>query len=100
MKRKPNPELIDEENPEWTDEDFARARPAREVLPEILGPKLASELLKRRPGQRGPGRHPTKVPTTLRLSPEVVAFFKAQGRGWQTRLNQALEEWVAAHRGR
>jgi hypothetical protein len=25
--RKPNPELIDDENPEWTEEDFAKAVP-------------------------------------------------------------------------
>jgi hypothetical protein len=25
--RRPNPELIDDENPEWTDEDFAKAVP-------------------------------------------------------------------------
>lgn len=32
--KKPDPELIDEENPEWTEEDFSRARPAREIHPE------------------------------------------------------------------
>jgi len=36
MSNIPNPELIDDENPEWTEEDFARARPAREVLPPAL----------------------------------------------------------------
>jgi hypothetical protein len=25
--KKPNPELIDDENPEWTEEDFAKAVP-------------------------------------------------------------------------
>ena len=34
--KKPDPELIDEENPEWTDEDFAHARPAREVHPKLV----------------------------------------------------------------
>jgi hypothetical protein len=27
----------DDDNPEWTKEDFARARPAAEVLPESVG---------------------------------------------------------------
>lgn len=27
------PVVFDDDNPEWTDEDFARARPAAEVLP-------------------------------------------------------------------
>ena len=39
MKRKLNPKLIDKENPEWTEEDFQQARPASEVLPELLGPQ-------------------------------------------------------------
>jgi hypothetical protein len=32
-RKKPNPELIDEDNPEWTAADFARARSGSEVLP-------------------------------------------------------------------
>ncbi len=58
----------------------------------------AKLTLPRRPGQRGPQRAPTKVPTTLRLDPEVLAAFKATGRGWQTRINDALKEWIATHR--
>jgi uncharacterized protein (DUF4415 family) len=84
MKRKPNPELIDDENPEWTEEDFKRARRAREVLPEIFPPEVAAEMLK-------PRGRPKKA------SPEVVAYFKAQGRGWQRRMDEALKEWMAEH---
>ena len=38
----PNPELIDNENPEWTDEDFARALPFS-ALPAELQQLLSSE---------------------------------------------------------
>lgn len=48
MKKKPNPELIDDENPEWTEEDFKRARPAREVLTEQFGEEIAKEIMKPR----------------------------------------------------
>ena len=34
-----------------------------------------------------------KVSTTIRLSPDVLAHFKAGGRGWQTRINEALRGW-------
>jgi uncharacterized protein (DUF4415 family) len=34
------------------------------------------------------------VSTTIRLSPDVLAHFKAAGRGWQTRINAALHEWI------
>ena len=31
-----------------------------------------------------------KVSTTIRLDSDVVAFFQRGGKGWQTRLNEAL----------
>ena len=52
----------------------------------------------RRPGQRGPGKKARKVLLSVRYSPEVVDYFKATGEGWQTRMDEALREWVAAHR--
>ncbi len=52
----------------------------------------------RRPGQRGPGRKAKKVLLSVRYSPEVVEYFKATGEGWQSRMDEALKEWVASHR--
>jgi uncharacterized protein (DUF4415 family) len=54
----------------------------------MLGPPV----LKR---GRGPQRAPTKVLTTVRLDADVIAFFKAQGRGYQTRINEELRKVVA-----
>ncbi len=88
--KRPDPEMTDDENPEWTGEMFARARRGREVLPEILPQATAEALLKRKPGQRGPGKKPAKEPVRLRLDPRVLEHFKAQGPGWQTRINDAL----------
>jgi hypothetical protein len=36
MARNPNPELIDEENPEWTEEMIREARPASEMVPKVV----------------------------------------------------------------
>jgi uncharacterized protein (DUF4415 family) len=91
MARKPDPYLIDDDNPELTDEQLANLRPASEVLP----PELYARLTARKPGQRGPQKAATKVAVTLRLDPEVLAAFKADGPGWQTRINQALKKVVA-----
>lgn len=55
-------------------------------------------LVQKRQGQRGPQHTPTKLPVTVRYNPEVVAYFKATGAGWQTRMNDALCEWVATHK--
>ena len=52
----------------------------------------------RLPGQRGPQKRATKVPITIRYSPEVVDYFRATGEGWQTRMNDALREYVEQHR--
>lgn len=35
---------------------------------------------------------------SIRLSPEVLVYFKAGGPGWQTRVNEVLYNWVKAHR--
>lgn len=50
---------------------------------------------KRKRGQRGPQLAPTKQSVSVRYSPEVLEYFRATGSGWQTRMNEALREWVA-----
>jgi uncharacterized protein (DUF4415 family) len=52
---------------------------------------------KRKPGQRGPQVAPTKQLVSVRYSPEVLAFFKASGAGWQSRMDEALKQWVSGH---
>ena len=39
-----------------------------------------------------------KLSTTIRLSADVLAYFRATGKGWQTRMDDALKEYVASHR--
>ena len=51
---------------------------------------------KRKPGQRGPQVAPTKQLVSVRYSPEVLAFFKASGAGWQSRMDDALKQWVSS----
>ena len=97
MSKKPNPELIDDENPEWTAADFAKARPASEVLPQIFGAKLAQEMLK--PRGRPRAEHP-KERINIRLSHEVVEYFKAAVDGWQTRIDAALRQFITERQGR
>ncbi len=38
-----------------------------------------------------------KVPTTIRFDADVLAALKASGKGWQTRVNDAMREWVKKH---
>jgi uncharacterized protein (DUF4415 family) len=84
-----NPSRPDAENPEWTEEDFRRARPALEVLP-----KGVVEAIRRYRGQRGPQKSPTKELISLRVDRDVAAAYRASGPGWQTRANEALRAYV------
>ncbi|MFM8465070.1 MAG: BrnA antitoxin family protein [Burkholderiaceae bacterium] len=36
----------------------------------------------------------TKISTTIRFDADIVAAFRAAGPGWQSRMNEALREWL------
>ena len=46
---------------------------------------------------RGPNKHPTKEQVAIRFDRDVLEAFRASGRGWQTRMNAALREWLSTH---
>jgi uncharacterized protein (DUF4415 family) len=69
--------------------DFARMRPASESLPPEMWQKLTRH--------RGAQKEPVKERITIRLSKNVLARFRATGKGWQTRMDEVLQEWAAAH---
>jgi uncharacterized protein (DUF4415 family) len=76
------PVVFDDDNPEWTDEDFARARPISDF------PKLAAAFPKAKGGRP---RGSSKQPVSLRLDRDVIQKFKATGSGWQSRINDVLK---------
>jgi len=71
------------DTPELTASDFEKARPFAEALPDL------AKTIRR---GRGPNKAPTKKPVTLRLSPDVLEHFRAGGRGWQTKIDDALRK--------
>lgn len=73
----------DAENPEWT-EAMAATAVRLEALPKGLQRKLRGR----------PRAAVTKQRITLRLSPEVLDQFRGMGRGWQTRIDIALKDWL------
>jgi uncharacterized protein (DUF4415 family) len=50
--------------------------------------------------ERGRFYRPVKRQLTLRLDADLVEFFERAGKGYQTRINAALREWVEEQRGR
>jgi uncharacterized protein (DUF4415 family) len=91
-KKRPNDRVSrpDEENPEWTKEDFARARPAAEVLSKVIGEKATQELMRRSRGR--PPKADKKVNQTLRMDADVLKAYRREGKGWQTRINEVLRQ--------
>ena len=77
------------DNPEWTKEDFAKAKPFAEVFPE-----LAASIRR----GRGPNKAPTKKLVSLRLSPEVLDHFRSKGRGWQSKIDEVLRKAAGIRR--
>lgn len=73
------------DTPELTAADIAEARPFAEAFPE-----LAAKMRRGRPAKID-----RKVSTTIRLSPEVIAHFKAEGKGWQSRIDDALRKLIS-----
>ena len=87
----PDAPVLDADNPATCAADWDNAGTNRSL------PKLQRKLAARR---RGPGRAPLKVPTTIRFDPDVLTALKATGSGWQTRVNEAMREWVKLHSSR
>ena len=95
MPRKPQPDLIDDDAPELTQAWFAQARPAKDVLANILGQAAAAHMLQPKRG-RPTLQHP-KAHVNIRLDADIVGAFKHSGAGWQTRINSALRDWLNSH---
>ncbi|MDW5314848.1 BrnA antitoxin family protein [Rhizobium sp. PL01] len=74
----------DPDGPEATDEELSLARPFAEVFPELM------ESIRRSRGR--PIVEVRKQQVSLRLDPDVIAKFKATGKGWQARVNEILKQ--------
>ncbi|MBP8645284.1 MAG: BrnA antitoxin family protein [Syntrophobacteraceae bacterium] len=83
--------MTDKDNHERTEKDFQHTQPACEKIPELFEPQLAAEMLRSR-GRPKAGQ--TKTHVSIRLDADVLEAFKATARGWQTRINRALREWL------
>ena len=88
---KPGPTLT----PLTADEDAAIAAGIA-ADPDTYEPSGA-EIMAMRPVSGHSHIIARKVLLSVRYSPEVVSFFRATGKGWQTRMNDALKEWISAH---
>jgi uncharacterized protein (DUF4415 family) len=70
---------------ELTAEELAKAKPFAEVFPDLAASAQRA---------RGKQKAPTKQLVSLRLDRGVIEAFKAEGPGWQSRMNEALKAAV------
>ena len=86
----------DEENPQWSPADSARARPAAELLPEFIGQAATDALMRRSRGR--PAKPDRKINQTLRLDPDVLETYRQTGPGWQAHMNDVLRQHMPRSR--
>jgi len=65
--------------------------------PDLSSPEWQEKFAKARVRRGRPPLEDPKVSTTIRLSRDVIERFKAGGPGWQTRIDEALREWIRKH---
>ncbi|MDR2624796.1 MAG: BrnA antitoxin family protein [Zoogloeaceae bacterium] len=71
-------------------EQAKRGEYARVSTPEDI-------VARRRGRPVGSFKAQKKIQTAIRFDPDVLAGLRALGRGWQTRANDALREWLRNH---
>lgn len=83
------------DNPPLTQQELANMRPIEEVLPWLHEAALKAKEDKRKRGERGKQKAPTKIYVNIGFDKDIIEQFKAGGRGWQTRINDALKQSLA-----
>ena len=68
---------------------FQGALPATEVVPKVV------ERWRR---TRGKQKAPTKEAVSIRLDQDVLAHYRASGRGWQSRINETLRQYIVGEK--
>ncbi len=65
----------DPDTQELSDDEFSELRPVGRPKAEVIKDRIS-----------------------IRLSPEVTEYFRATGKGWQTKIDKALLEYISTHR--
>jgi uncharacterized protein (DUF4415 family) len=73
--------------------EAAKADPdAQPLTPKQLQAMVPMKAVRGRPKSEN-----KKLLISVRYSPEVVAYFKSTGEGWQSRMDGVLQQYVARH---
>mgnify|MGYP000595496247 CR=1 FL=1 len=77
------------------EEDKAiKAAAKRDPNAQPLTPKQLNSMVPMRSLRGRPKSESKKLLVSVRYSPEVIAYFKATGEGWQARMDSVLKQFV------
>ena len=91
----PHPWVDPDDAPELTDAFFERGE--WKIGKRSVSPREGAAALRKSLTRGRPKAESTKLALTVRYDAEVVEAFKATGKGWQTRMNAALKDWLKNH---
>ncbi|WP_372826928.1 BrnA antitoxin family protein [Polaromonas sp.] len=91
----PKPWVDPEDAPELTDDFFEQGD--WKIGEQPVSAQEGSAALSKALSIGRPKADITKLSLTVRYDAEVVEAFKATGKGWQTRMNAALRDWLKTH---
>ena len=90
-------ELKELERRGQTKTDWKRVKAMRDedIIIDEDSPEITAEMWR---NAVVTGRRPPKRNITLRIDPEIIEWFKAKGKGYQTRMNAVLRAYIELHR--
>lgn len=94
-KSSPRPWVDRDDAPELTDDFFEQGE--WKIGEQPVSVAEGTVALQKALSRGRPKAEITKQALTVRYDADVVAAFKATGKGWQTRMNAALRDWLKTH---
>ena len=91
----PRPWIDQDDAPELTDDFFEQGE--WKVGEQPVSPQEGEAALRKALSRGRPKAETTKLALTVRYDADVVEAFKTTGKGWQTRMNATLKDWLKTH---
>lgn len=94
-KNLPKPWVDPDDAPELTDDFFEQGD--WKIGEQPVSAQEGTTALREALARGRPKAQSTKMPLTVRYDADVINAFRATGKGWQTRMNDALKDWLRTH---
>ncbi len=91
----PKPWVDPDDAPELTSDFFEQGE--WKIGERPLSPQAGAAALREALSRGNPMAQSVQQALTVRYDAEVIAAFKATGKGWQARMNDALKDWLQTH---